>query len=233
MSTSLSIGYFINQYPAVSHSFIRREILALESLGWQVSRYAIRQERSGVVDAADHAEAKLTKFIVTITLTEFIKIILKQLTCNVVRFFQTLVFAFRFNARHQKSLIKTLICFFEACVLSDWAGKQGIGHIHAHFGSNSTTIAMFAKHLSGLEYSFTVHGPEEFDKPDVMGLHEKIKQSRFVVAISSYGRSQLYRWANFSDWQKIQIVHCGLDAEFLHYPPRPIPAVPEWSAWDG
>lgn len=30
---SMRIAYFINQYPKVSHSFIRREILALERQG--------------------------------------------------------------------------------------------------------------------------------------------------------------------------------------------------------
>ncbi len=69
MTTSLNIGYFINQYPAVSHSFIRREILALESLGWRVSRFAIRPARGVFLDAADQAEAEITKFIVKTSAT--------------------------------------------------------------------------------------------------------------------------------------------------------------------
>ncbi len=96
MTTSLNIGYFINQYPAVSHSFIRREILALESLGWRVSRFAIRPAPGRLVDAADHAEAEITKFIVKTPAPAFIGIIDRQLSGNAVRFFRTLVFAFRF-----------------------------------------------------------------------------------------------------------------------------------------
>jgi len=87
MITSKHIAYFINQYPAVSHSFIRREILALESLGWRVSRFAIRPAHGGVVDAADQAEAKLTKFIVKTPAPAFIGIITRQLSGNAVRFF--------------------------------------------------------------------------------------------------------------------------------------------------
>ena len=31
------------------------------------------------------------------------------------------------------------------------------------------------------------------------------------MAISSYGRSQLYRWVEHQQWDKIKLVHCGLE----------------------
>ena len=85
---------------------------------------------------------------------------------------------------------------------------------------------MFASMLSGVPYSFTVHGPEEFDKPQALHLKQKIKRTKFVVAISSFGRSQLYRWADFNDWQKIKIVHCGLEPAFYEESATPMPAIP-------
>ena len=100
-------------------------------------------------------------------------------------------------------------------MLLKWQQQQKIQHIHAHFGTNSTTVVMFAYLLGGAPYSFTVHGPEEFDKPEFISLAEKISQCRFVIAISSYGRSQLLRWIPVEQWPKVKIVHCGLDADFL------------------
>jgi len=226
MTTSSHIAYFINQYPAVSHSFIRREILALENLGWKVSRFAIRPDRADIVDEEDQREALKTKSIIKTSLLEFSQILSQQLLSNPVRFFKTLAFAIGFNFRTEKNLKKTLICFFEACVLENWTKKQGVQHIHAHFGTNSSTIVLFTKRLGGISYSFTVHGPEEFDKPQTIGLKDKITESQFVVAISSYGRSQLSRWADFADWGKIHIVHCGLGDDFLSYQPLPIPSEP-------
>jgi len=222
----MRIGYFINQYPAVSHSFIRREILALESLGLQVSRFAIRPDRSEVIDNADKIEAGKTLFIVKASIFEVAKIITKKVFFEPVRFFKVLLFTLRFNARYEKNIKKSLICFFEACILASWAKKQDIQHLHVHFGTNSTTIAMIAKRLGGSHYSFTVHGPEEFDKPETIGLNEKIRESRFVVGISSYGRSQLSRWADYADLQKIHIVHCGLDEAFIDFQPLAIPSKP-------
>ncbi|SUJ06264.1 Uncharacterised protein [Sphingomonas paucimobilis] len=51
----LAIGYFINQYPKVSHSFIRREILALEARGETIHRWALRGWDADVVDPVDLA----------------------------------------------------------------------------------------------------------------------------------------------------------------------------------
>jgi glycosyltransferase involved in cell wall biosynthesis len=74
---------------------------------------------------------------------------------------------------------------------------------------------MLVRVLGGPSYSFTVHGPEEFDKAPLLGLPEKIRRSAFVVAVSSYGRSQLYRLLEREQWSKIHVVHCGLDGVFF------------------
>ena len=39
---SSKIAYFINRYPRVGYSFIRREILALERQGFDILRIALR-----------------------------------------------------------------------------------------------------------------------------------------------------------------------------------------------
>jgi len=68
-----------------------------------------------------------------------------------------------------------------------------------------------------------VHGPEEFDKPDSLSLGEKIEGAAFVVAISDFGRSQLFRRCSYGHWSKIHIVRCGVDAAFLRDGPQLVP----------
>jgi colanic acid/amylovoran biosynthesis glycosyltransferase len=41
--------------------------------------------------------------------------------------------------------------------------------------------------------------------------------------VSYYGRSQLMRWTEPDQWQKIALVHCGLDASFLEQKALKIP----------
>lgn len=119
-----------------------------------------------------------------------------------------------------------LVYLAEACRLLELLKEAGAEHLHAHFGTNSTTVAMLCQELGGPSYSFTVHGPEEFDKPDLIALSEKIARAKFVFGVSSFGRSQLYRHCRFSDWPKVHIVRCGVDQAYLAAAPVPPPVAP-------
>jgi glycosyltransferase involved in cell wall biosynthesis len=115
----------------------------------------------------------------------------------------------------------------QACILYQIMVRQGIGHVHAHFGTNSATVAMLAHILGGVTFSFTVHGPEEFDKAAQWALDEKIMRAAFVIAISHFGRSQLLRQCAHPQWGKIHVVRCGVDGAFLDAPARPVPTTPK------
>jgi glycosyltransferase involved in cell wall biosynthesis len=114
----------------------------------------------------------------------------------------------------------------QACCLRALARAAGVTHVHAHFGSNATEVAMLCAALGGPRYSFTVHGPEEFDMPVALHLKEKIERAEFVAAISSFGRSQLYRWIAHEQWSKVQEVRCSVDERFQQPADVPVPAGP-------
>lgn len=59
----MTIGYLVNCYPRPSHSFIRREIRALERAGHRVHRFAIRGDFAALVDPADRSEHERTERI--------------------------------------------------------------------------------------------------------------------------------------------------------------------------
>ena len=220
------IAYFINQYPKVSHSFIRREILALEKQGFEIVRIALRGWDAEVVDAEDAREREQTKYVLQSGLFGLTLSVLRVLFKAPIKFFSTLKIALRMGIRADRSWPYHLIYLAEAAHILAWLKDEDIQHIHAHFGTNSTEVVMLAHLLGGPSYSFTVHGPEEFDKTTFLYLKEKIHHAAFVVGISSYTRSQLYRWADYSDWQKIHVVHCGLEPSFYDVQPQPIKESP-------
>ncbi|WP_406851223.1 glycosyltransferase [Herbaspirillum huttiense] len=208
------IAYLINQYPKVSHSFIRREIAAVEAQGFAIDRIALRGWDAEVVDDDDRSERERTRYILKHGISGLLIPVIRQMVANPKGFFAGLSLAFRMGRRGDRGLIYHLVYLMEAAQVVEWTQAFGASHIHAHFGTNSAEIVMLAHCLGGPPYSFTVHGPEEFDKPMALGLDEKIRRSAFTVAITSFCQSQLYRWVEQSAWSKVAIVHCGLDRGF-------------------
>jgi glycosyltransferase involved in cell wall biosynthesis len=131
-----------------------------------------------------------------------------------LRFLSALSLAVRSARRADRPLHVHLVCLAEACRSLLWLRASGAQHLHAHFGTNAAEVAMLVRALGGPSYSFTVHGPEEFDKPEFLHIRDKVRYSAFVVAITSFAASQLYRWVPHEQWPKIKVIHCGLEPEF-------------------
>ncbi|WP_188149401.1 glycosyltransferase [Teredinibacter waterburyi] len=218
----MKICYFVNQYPKVSHTFIRREILALETLGVEVVRIAARNTPAELVDPLDQQEMEKTRCIATGSKAALISSALLVAVSSPLFFFRALIASVKLALNDRNRFVSYCIYLIEACLLQRICKKENIQHIHAHFATNSATVAMLVKLLGGPSYSFTVHGPEEFDKPLQISLSEKISSAAFVVAITSYCTSQLYRWCEFADWNKMLEVHCAVDPELLAKPRLPI-----------
>jgi len=223
---SLKVAYLINQYPKVSHSFIRREIQALERKGIQVLRYAIRSCADELVDDADQQELAKTRYLLEVGGLGLLKATLRVCLSRPIIFLRTVWLAIQMGITAERGILYHLIYLAEAALLLDWLTTAEVTHLHVHFGTNSTTVALLCQALGGPSYSFTVHGPEEFDKVQGIALPQKIARAAFVVAISSFGKSQLYRWCSQDQWSKIHVVHCGLDSLFLNQEPLPLPTAP-------
>lgn len=220
----MRVAFLTNQYPKVSHTFIRREINGLEAAGVHVERYSVRRTSDHLVDEADRRENECTRAILSSGIAGLVPAFLWTGIRHPFRLLRTLVRAWRMGWGSDRGPLVHLVYVAEACVLMAWAKKDRIEHVHVHFGTNPTAVALLAHWLGGPSYSFVVHGPEEFDKPESLGMEAKIKEAKFVVAISSYGRSQLFRWCDESQWPKIKVIRMGVDGDFLDDPPQlPMP----------
>lgn len=224
----MKIAYLVNTYPRASHTFIRREITALERLGHQVLRLSMRSDRGALKDAADLAEDARTEHVLEMGKLRLLRSALGYMAGRPGRALAALRLTLACGARGAGGVpgtggrIKHLIYWLEAAHVARRCATEGVSHLHAHFGTNSTTVAMLARVMDGPEYSFTTHGPEEFDAPLALSLGDKIARAKTAVAISSYGRSQLCRWAEPEHWGKIAVVHCGIEPAKFDTP-APLP----------
>ena len=207
------VAYLINAYPKISHSFIRTEIGALERLGLEVSRFTIRRTHENFADDIDRKEAERTTALLDGNWAELAGAVLRSFLRRPGR----TVSALRQSLRSTADSVRALAYFAEAAALSERMAKDKVRHVHAHFGTNPVSVVRLAAKLSSITYSFTAHGPDEFDAPLALDLPGKIAEAGFVAGVSSFGRSQLMRWSSPSHWDRIQVVRCAVAPHFLQH----------------
>lgn len=211
----MRLAYLCNVYPAVSHSFVRREIEGLEAAGHEVRRFSMRPAQSDLKDEADLRELRITEAALG---SGIAALIWAATILSLTRPLKTLAAmnaARRLSGTGLKRKARHVAYWLEAAWLVRRLDHYRIEHLHAHFGTNPAAVAAIAHAWGGPPFSFTAHGPDEFDAPVELALKEKIARATFVAAISNFARAQLMRWSDPADWDKIKVVRCGLDQSYL------------------
>lgn len=221
----MKIAYLTNQYPKTSHSFIRREIHALESLGFSVERYSIRDSGEALVHESDVAEAARTRVLLHGGIVPLCAALVVTLIGRPIAWLRALALASAMSRSSERGFLRHMAYLAEACLLVRWMRGAEVEHLHVHFGTNPPTVALLARTLGGPPFSFTVHGLDG-DSPQTLSMRRKIEGARFVVAVSYHGLSQLSRSCSLEEAAKIQLVRCGVDGAFLGSSPTPVPAAP-------
>jgi glycosyltransferase involved in cell wall biosynthesis len=211
----VKIAYLTTTYPSVSHTFIRRELNELERQVGPIQRFAIRHTPYAIVDADDAAENDKTFRVLSQPAARWASALLRSALPRPLAAARGLKATFELARRSDRGLVRHLAYFAEAVLLLDEMSELGIEHLHVHFGTNPTAVAFILRAMGGPPYSFTVHGPDEFDAPLGLSLGSKIEGSAFVVAISNYCAAQLRRWVSYQHWDKIRVVHCTVGDEFF------------------
>ena len=223
----LKIAYLMNQYPAPSHSFIRREIAALGDLGINVTVFSVRRFAGRLVSESDRQEAARTRVILDADRTWILWTIFRTLLSSPQLFFNALhLTLFEWARGADRGKVPHLAYFVEACVLRRWLRQCGATHLHVHMGTNPAAVAMICHALGGPAWSFTAHGPEEFERGDSIALRRKVAGAAFVVGISEFGIQELRNWCDPVHWSKLKLVRCGVDQAFAGGGPvTPVPDV--------
>jgi len=221
----LHVAYLVNQYPAVSHTFIKREIHALERRGVTVQRIALRGWDSELVDDTDRRERERTSYVLKEGLASFASAIASIAVRSPARLWAAMRLAIKVARRSDRPALVHLIYVAEACVILRYLARSQASHLHAHFATNPAEIAMLVHVLGGPPYSFTAHGSDIVDSPAQMGFAEKVGRSAFVATVCAFGRSQIQRWVPHTTWGRFEVVRCGLErgyaAEYTAAAPHP------------
>jgi glycosyltransferase involved in cell wall biosynthesis len=214
------VAYLTGEYPAVSHTFILREVEALRRLGVDVETASVR--RTGPEHhrgPAEQAAAQNTFYLLSAARNPVMLLAAQAPALTAPRrYFGTLARAWRLRAPGLRAALYQLFYFVEATVLARHLKARGITHLHNHFAGPSASVSMLTARLADIPYSFTLHGPADLAEPARWRLGDKIAEARFVACISHYARSQAMLMGDPAHWEKLRIVHCGVDPALYDRP---------------
>lgn len=207
----MNVAYLMNSYPMTSTTFIRREIEALERQGLIIKRYAVRHWDGELVDSADRAEQSRTEYLLTGNSAGLVASFFKELVTNPGGVFKALGAWGSLIDKARGGIVRHVAYLLQAACFKQRSARDGVEHVHVHFATNATAVAMLARIMGGPSYSFTVHGPDELTDAPLLSFPAKIEYAAFVVAISHFCKSQIIRFSSIEAAEKIKIVRCGLN----------------------
>ncbi|WP_294198395.1 glycosyltransferase family 4 protein [uncultured Sphingomonas sp.] len=214
--TTPRIAYLVSQYPASSHTFIRREVDSLRRHGVDIRTYSIRRPSPAELKAPeDKASFAETRFVLPLSLPALLGAHLRALVTRPAAWFGLLRLALRHRAPGAKALLWSLFHFSEAVVLANMWRTDQITHVHNHFANAGATVGMLAARFAGLPWSLTLHGISETDYPAGLTLGSKLEAADFAACVSWFGRAQAMRVTAPAHWHKFALVRCGLDLPSL------------------
>jgi colanic acid/amylovoran biosynthesis glycosyltransferase len=214
----LKIAYLISQYPALSHTFIKKEVEAMEAAGHEVVMASIRKPANlDILGEEGIRDYRRTFYLLSECTSRvfpaFFRILFRgaNLKCMAGTWLRVL--------RKRPFHLATYAYAIEALVLVDWMLQNDVKHVHNHFGNAAATVAMIAAASHLVDYSLSIHGPDIFYETDTELLGMKLSGSKFARSISHYSRSQMCLFTAGEHWPRFEIVRCGIDPEI--FTPRP------------
>lgn len=220
MTTKPRIAYLTGWYPAVSLTFILREIEALRAQGMEIETCAIRQTALDQHRGPAEKAAAATTFYV-LKAARSPRILAGSLAYAARRpgaLWRMIRLAGKTTPGGLRAALYQAFYAVEAIILARHLHARGITRIHNHFTGASCTVAMLASELSGIPFSFTLHGPTDLLEPSQIHLKDKIARADLITCISHYARSQAMLHSDPIHWPKLRIVHCGVDPSLYDRP---------------
>lgn len=172
------IAYVLKRFPRFSETFILNELLAHEAAGAEVLVFSLRRPPE------EPRHARLADLKAQVIYLDGIKgAEMPQ------RDGDTTLFSGKTDGQQGR------LCA-QAAAVAQAALAQGLVHLHAHFGSDATTVALLAARAMGGTFSFTAHARDIWHtyvtpEADAAMRRAKLAQAAFAVTVSESNAAHL------------------------------------------
>ena len=212
----MHIAYLTGTYPRATDTFIQREVTELRSQGLKIDTFSVRRPGTEHSVGTEQAlEQQQTTYLLPFRLNQLLAAHIGLFLTSPFRYWRGIKLAWATGQPGLKGFLYQAAYFLEAGLLAQQVRKRQISHLHNHIANSSCTVAMLAAELGGFTFSFTIHGPHIFFEPQRWRLDKKVERAAFVVCISHFCRSQTMAFSSLEHWDKLHIVHCGIDLDLF------------------
>lgn len=222
MAQPIRMAYLVSQYPAISHTFILREVLALRKLGFDINVASINpvDRPAEKLTQEEREETARTFYLKNVSLVRALSDNAFAFLRSPIRYTQSLLWALKLGKPDLKRMLYGFFYFVEAVLLAGWMRKNEASHLHVHFATPASMVGLIASKLTRASFSITVHGPDEFYDVSQYQLPAKISGCSFLCSISEFARSQLMKLSAVKEWAKFEVTPLGVDPD--KFPPKPV-----------
>ena len=205
----LRVGYVLKRFPRFSETFILNELLALEALGVECHIFSL------LTPPEEPRHARLAQLRAPVTyLSKSVGLVPAPVPEDDVLFAGS-------DPKSAASLRA------KAAEVAQLARQAGITHLHAHFGSDATTVALLAARDIGGAYSFTAHARDIYHtyvspEIDAAKRHAKLAEAAFTVTVSDYNARHLSTLCPEAA-ERIYRLYNGIDLSLFSPTDRAVP----------
>lgn len=205
------VAMVVSRFPKVTETFQLREMVALEKLGMPIELYAITHHDDGgtvqvEAQALDARANYFPRFSWEILKAQFV-----WLRRNPRAYLDAWKWGIRSNLNAPDFLLRSFLLTPLAAAMALRMERDGIEHVHAHFATYPTHVALVIKMLAGIPFSFTGHAHDIQQRQD--GIGAKIEASEFFVCCTRYSREQLRLLYGGMVTDKCHVVYHGVDLD--------------------
>ncbi len=204
-----AIAYIVEQFPSVWESFVTREMLMVEEMGFRVIPLALSAPEQEPVPSAARKLTTITIYCPPLVSAAMLFCQLAAAVRYPVGYFSALTLLLRLatqHPRHTRELVASLLtagCFAARLSLR-------LRHIHCQFGGMPATVGMLLAEMLGLGYSVAFHTRDIFAGQAILVAH-KIAEAEFVTVCTDYGLRRLLRQHQLVATDKIYLIYHGTD----------------------
>ncbi len=215
ISQNHKIDYITVKAPfGKKETFVIAEMLALKELG--VDLLIIPRDRTNKLFHKRAQSLLNNTLIIPWFNFQIAKEFLKYLVKTPISFFK-IINHITLKTRSIRIAIKNLTILPKSLFLSKIFRDESIVHIHAHWGSTTSTMAYVISKITKIPWSFTLY---RWDIDEDNMVKEKVKSALFARTIDERGREEIIsKIKDITLIKKISVIHMGVDIPEINESP--------------